>query len=128
MEFKQSGNDAPFHLVCPLQQSREGLESFAGRDSRAGSGEVSVGDPGPGAWEPKNWPSSLLQAASGELDKAALESSTRWQQLGRVEEQTSPASIQSYELVHSNIHHIYELLEHVKEMNLEIHDCRILIT
>ncbi|KAK7834524.1 hypothetical protein U0070_017710 [Myodes glareolus] len=63
-----------------------------------------------------------------------LGSSSRKCRGGRASELTSPATTQipgpepGYELAHPNIHLIYELLEHVKEMDLEIQHYRVSTT
>ncbi|KAL6034118.1 hypothetical protein STEG23_024973 [Scotinomys teguina] len=51
-----------------------------------------------------------------------------WGKAGRLINPAYSAQNQDYELAHPNIHFIYELLEHVNGMNLQIQNCRISTT
>ena len=74
----------------------------------------------------------MLAEALGELVGAVLESSLWWcgfrRACGLTNSPTTQAQIRGFELTHTNIYPIYELLEHVKEPALQIQSCRISMT
>lgn len=94
-----------------------------GLNSRTGPGVASAGEANPRVWEQDNR-SCLLPAALGELAGAVLESLPWWRQGEKAGRMTNPAASQpqnwDYEVAHTNIHRIYELLKCVKEPNLQI--------
>lgn len=79
-----------------------------------------------------DWPHSLLPAVGNGLIGAMLESSAFWRQWGKtgrlISAATTQAENQGYDLAHHNIHFIYEMLGHEKELNQKIHSCMIFVT
>ena len=71
----------------------------------------------------------MLAVTLGDVDKAVVETLPWWYESRRAGGLTTSAitqaQIQGFELVHPNIYLIYELLEHVKRLALQIQSCSI---
>ena len=88
---------------------------------------MSVGEPDQ---KSESYPCFLLQASLSELGNAGERAQkVQWEKVaGLTNTDTSQSQNHGYELAHPNIHFIYELLEHMKRINLQTENCRISMT